>query len=76
MYEEKKNFAGKVNKIASLQHMVPEAFLKGERIQCGLDAVKKTNEAWKFWIVMIIVFNTTGFAAVICVLFSALQDLF
>ena len=52
--------------------MVTEAFLKGDNTQRGLGAgaVKKSNEEWKFWIVMIIVFNTTGFAAVIFVLFK------
>ena len=68
VYGEKKNFAGQVNKIAKalvrmvglegLQPMVTEAFLKGDNTQCGLDAVKKSNEEGKFWIVMIIVFKT------------------
>ena len=54
MFEEKKTFAGKVTKITKmivrivafegLQPMVTEAFLKGDNIQCGLDAVKKSNE--------------------------------
>ena len=47
--------------------MVTEAFLKGDSVQCGLDAVKKSNEEWKFWIVMIIVLNIIGFIAVIFV---------
>ena len=78
--EEKKDFAGKVAKIAKmiartvafegLQPMITEASLKGDNIQCGLDAVKKSKEEWKFWIVMIIVFNIVGFPAVIFVLFK------
>ena len=80
VFEEKKNFAGKVNKIAKmlvrmvalegLQPMFTEAVLKGNNIQCGLDAVKNSNEEWEFWIVMVLVFNIIGFAAVICVFFK------
>ena len=57
-----------------LQPMVSEAFLKGDNIQCVLDAVKKPNEELQFWIVMITVFNMIGFATVICHL-CTLQDL-
>ena len=49
--------------------MVAEAFLKGNNIQCGLDAVKKYNEEWTSCIVMIIAFNFFGFTAVIFVIF-------
>ena len=76
-YEEKKNFAGKVNKIAKrmvalegLQPMVTEAFLKVGNTQCGLGAVEKSNEEWKIWIVIIIAFQIVGFAAVIFVTFK------
>ena len=74
VFDEKKNFAGKVTKdcqkrmiaFEGLQPMVAEAFLKGDNIQCGLDAVKNSNEEWTFWIA----FNLIGFAAVILVLFK------
>ena len=58
VYEEKKNFARKVNKIAKmivrlvafegLQPMVTEAFMK-EHVdnQCGLEKVEESNESWK-----------------------------
>ena len=54
-----------------LQPMVSEAFLKGDNIQCGcgLDAVKTSKEEWKFWIVVMIVFNIIGFVAGIFVIF-------
>ena len=42
--------------LEGLQPMVTGA-LKGDNTQCGLGTVKKSNEEWKFWIVMIIVFN-------------------
>ena len=71
-YDEQKNFAGKVNKIAKmlvrrvalegLQPMVTEAFSEGDNSDCEVDAVKKSNEESKFWVVMIIVFNIVGFA--------------
>ena len=68
-------FAEKVTEIAKmlvrmvalegLQPTVTEAFFEKCNIQYGLDTVKKSNEEWKFWIVMITVFNRIGFAAVI-----------
>ena len=48
--------------LEGLQPMVTEAFF--EKDNSGLDAVKKSKEEWKFWIVMIIVFNVIGFAAI------------
>ena len=66
VFGEKKNLAGKVTNIAEktvrmvafegLQPMVAEAFLNRDNIQCGLGAVKKSNEELKFWIVVIFVF--------------------
>ena len=77
--EEKKNFAGKANKIAQmlvralegLQPMVTGAFLEKGKSPRGFDAVKKSKEEWKFWNVMIIVFNIVGLAVVIFVIFRA-----
>ena len=62
VFEEKKNFAGKVTEIAKtmmrmvtfegLQPTASDAFLKGDNIQCEMDAVRKSNEEWKYWIAM------------------------
>ena len=59
VFERKKKFAGKVTKIAKVivrmvafegsQPVITEAFLKGDNVQCEMDAVKKSNEEWKFW---------------------------
>ena len=46
--------------LEGLQPMITEAFVKGDNIQCGLDAVNKSN-----WIVMTFVFNIFGFAVVV-----------
>ena len=42
--------------LEGLQPVVTEAFLK-DSDQCEMDAVKGTNEGWKIWIVMIVVFT-------------------
>ena len=65
VFDEMMNFAGMATKIAK----ITKSFLKGDNIQCEMDAVKKSNERWTIRIVAIIVLNIVGFAAVIFVIF-------
>ena len=73
--EEKKNFAGKINKIAKmlvrmvalegLQPIVTEALTREKgNVQCGLEELMGSNENGKFWITVTIAINIIGFAAV------------
>ena len=56
--------------------MVTEAFIREkDNIQCGLEEMKEPNESWKFWIVVIIVVNIIGFAAVTFVLWRPYKSL-
>ena len=84
-FEETKNFAGKVNKIArmlvrmvtleGLQQMVTEAFFQeGDNIQCGLEdmrleEMKESNNNWNVWIVVMIAINMF-FAVVIFMVYT------
>ena len=70
MYEEKRNFAGKVNEIAKIL-VRTEAFLKEkDNIQCGLEEMKESNGNWTFWITVVIAIGIIGFAAVIFTLWK------
>ena len=76
MFEEQ-NLAGKVNKIAKmlalegLQPKVTEAFLKEEEDnQCRLEKMKDSNDSWNILIIVVIMINIIGFAAVIFALWK------